>query len=310
MSDHRISERLFASALRGTASVFALLACSQMPTAAWAADSGTTDSDYHVSAFVGGQFTMNGGGKTAYGDPSLAPMPLVGINQGHDGWGGLNLSTDGWIFGLSVTVGKAETSHAGFSYTSNSYPYHSGSGDVAHHETHAIVDFTVGQDVGLGMFGLEGSSVISGGVEWANFSATTVGSFSYASKYYNTSFTRVIKRKFNGVGPVVSWNAATPIFEPHCNLTLDWGASVAVLFGSRKAYGTDVDFTDRSHGATVPRTSAYLGIGWHPSGGVTEISVGYAFNAAFGVLDGGYGLAHSVDRVTQGPYVNFNVPFQ
>ena len=36
-------------------------------------------------------------------------------------------------------------------------------------ETHSIMDFEVGKDVGLGMFGTGGSSVISGGVRFAQF---------------------------------------------------------------------------------------------------------------------------------------------
>ena len=42
--------------------------------------------------------------------------------------------------------------------TGPSYIYYSGF--ISHKESHAMIDFTVGQDVGLGMFGQQGSSIL------------------------------------------------------------------------------------------------------------------------------------------------------
>ena len=84
--------------LLGSASAVAALTVFQMPGQALAGDAG--DTGWHLTVDVGGQFTFNSGGKTAYYD--VEPNPLVGVaTNGGTGWVGVNLDTDGWIFGLN-----------------------------------------------------------------------------------------------------------------------------------------------------------------------------------------------------------------
>lgn len=299
--------------LLGTASALALLGLSQFPGAARAGDMG--DAPISITVDVAAQYTMAGGDKTAFGDPS-GPIPLVGLHDGGDGLVAVNFARDdGWVAGISVNFGRTGTSHGAFSYFSSSGPssYYAGSGEVSHHELHQIVDFTVGREVGLGMFGLDGNSAVSIGIEWANFSATTVGDFSYSYKYdfsgpFTTNFRMTTKRRFHGIGPVISWNASTPICDPSSHLSFNWGAMASVLFGTRSVTSDDPDgdFTNRSEDATVPRLSGYLGVGWHPMGDASQISVGFAASAAWGVFEGSFEDSRfNVNRFGYGPYVDF-----
>lgn len=297
--------------LLGTASVLALVGLVQLPSEARAGDNGMSDPDWHLTLDMVGQFTMNSGGRTIYGDPGLLPNPTVGINDGGDGLIAFTLSKNDWVYGLSFNYGRTSTSHASFSYSYPSYPYQYGSGDVRHNESHKIVDFTVGKDVGLGMFGMDGSSVVSVGVEWANFSADTAGNFTYGSKYYSTNYPREIHRRFNGIGPVISWNASTRIGDPGSHLSLNWGVMGSVLFGTRKTYGVNA-FPARKDGGTVPRASGYLGVGWSSPDCPYAFGIGYAVQSSWGVFDGNYDLdgdedSFRVNRLSHGAYVDLTL---
>jgi iron complex outermembrane receptor protein len=130
-------------------------------------------------------------------------------------------------------------------------------------ESHAIVDFLMGKDVGLGMFGLEGSSVLSGGVRIAQFVSRssvnlrgepdvhypTAPIMSYAEKYqfkrshirfHDYAATADDKESFHGLGPKLDWNASTPVSgnEQMGELTFDLGVNAAMLFGRQKASGS------------------------------------------------------------------------
>lgn len=304
--------------LLGTASAVAALTAFQMPGQAFAGDA--SNSDWHLTVDLGGQFTFNSGDKTVYGDPS-APTPLVGLTNGGDGWAAVNLSTDGWIFGLTYNFGRTGNSHGSFSYYSGTaFTHYSGSGHVSHNKSHKMLDFTIGQDVGLGMFGMDGSSVVSAGVRWANFAAETAGTFSYGAKYSDgftshTTYDNELHRTFNGIGPVISWAASTPLGDPGTHLSVDWGVSGAVLFGSRKVWllDGDNDFTARRHGATVPQAGGYLGLGWHPEDSPASFHVGYLVQANWGVFDGNYentSVKYDVDRIWHGPYLDLSLQLQ
>jgi iron complex outermembrane receptor protein len=116
---------------------------------------------------------------------------------------------------------------------------------VSSKETHAVFDFAVGKDVGLGMFGLDGSSVISGGVRVAQFSQSSGFSIHSDPEYvfhklgakykYKDAATEEAKRSFHGAGPSVSWNASTPVVDSSNGINFDWGANGAILIGRQTA---------------------------------------------------------------------------
>jgi len=118
-------------------------------------------------------------------------------------------------------------------------------------ESHAILDFTVGKDVGLGMFGRGGSSTVDFGVRFAQFiskssadirvrpdiTGSQTGVLKYRYKFHNYALTGHSSRSFHGIGPSLSWNASAPLTgnSDTAEFTFDWGVNVAVLFGRQKA---------------------------------------------------------------------------
>ncbi len=114
-------------------------------------------------------------------------------------------------------------------------------------EQHAIFDFAVGKDVGLGMLGLNGNSVINGGVRMAQFAQSshfTIHTdpdyvFNKLGPKYNHNYTGSdqTKRNFHGIGPSLSWDASTPVMgeSETSGISFDWGMNGAVLFGRQIA---------------------------------------------------------------------------
>ncbi|HVT25203.1 MAG TPA: TonB-dependent receptor [Rhizomicrobium sp.] len=116
-------------------------------------------------------------------------------------------------------------------------------------EQHTMLDFTLGKDIGIGVFGNGGKSIIAAGVRFAQFHsqmAQTLG----ADPHYNLSvnifqkyhevweFDSHENRSFHGVGPELTWDGNTPIWgdEDDAQITLDMGVNVAVLFGRQKSF--------------------------------------------------------------------------
>jgi hypothetical protein len=135
-------------------------------------------------------------------------------------------------------------------------------GKATQSETHAVLDFQAGKDVGLGMFGSRGSSVLSAGVRIAQFTSKSNVSLhaepdvhyptaSIDSKYELNAFknshvhfhdyaaTADAQRSFHGLGPSLTWEASVPFAgnSGSGELSLDWGVNGAVLFGRQKASG-------------------------------------------------------------------------
>lgn len=141
-------------------------------------------------------------------------------------------------------------------------------GQATRTESHLIVDFEAGRDVGLGMFG---SSTLSAGVRIANFRSAVIVSnvqgvqdvqfdhfqhthptyafFPSSVKvvpwffnFYNNNWRSLLaagrsSESFDGVGPSLSWEASTPLWgkQDHGGqILLDWGVNAGVLFGRRK----------------------------------------------------------------------------
>jgi hypothetical protein len=126
--------------------------------------------------------------------------------------------------------------------------------------SHLVLDFQAGRDVGLGLFGRNGSSTIGAGVRFAQFSSrtdvtlTADPNFSISYKYSTMAYGfegrfnvpqqgwDVYKakgqtlRSFHGIGPSVYWDASTALLghEDSAEVTVDWGVNFALLFGRQK----------------------------------------------------------------------------
>jgi iron complex outermembrane receptor protein len=116
-------------------------------------------------------------------------------------------------------------------------------------EEHVIADFSVGKDVGLGVFG-EGKSSLAAGLRYASFNSSVSGDMrgipdmtvpAEAWGKYNTTFHQYIdafstQREFKGAGPTVSWDASRPVWgnDETGHLNVDWTLTGGVLFGRQK----------------------------------------------------------------------------
>ncbi len=138
-------------------------------------------------------------------------------------------------------------------------------------ESHSVVDFQAGKDVGLGMFGnAPGSSVFSLGVRFAQFSSKSNialksdPDWHFAYRYgtdhrklltnqpYHSNVANLsASRSFHGIGPSISWNASAPFLgnTKDGEVLFDWGLNAAVLFGRQKAR-THHQTTGRYHTGT------------------------------------------------------------
>ncbi|HET9132631.1 MAG TPA: hypothetical protein VFO86_16880, partial [Terriglobia bacterium] len=126
---------------------------------------------------------------------------------------------------------------------------------VRQSERHLVLDFEAGKDVGLGLFGTGGTSVLSGGIRVARFrshddvtiranpnanfySESLFGKYSVYYSQWNDYYLRGrADRSFRGIGPSLSWNASAPIAGnvQDGQLLFDWSVNGAVLFGRQKA---------------------------------------------------------------------------
>ncbi len=220
---------------------------------------------------------------------------------------------------------------------------------VTHQESHTILDFMAGKDVGLGMFGLDGTSTISGGVRSAQFgSKATVDirarpdmnfvTFNsppilvYINPYFHDyHFTGEATRTFQGIGPSIAWDASTPVAgEPQDGeITFDWGANAAVLFGKQKSrvkhseYGRDFPSSgfgqyknsfisyqktgghNSDKARAVPNLGAFAGASYRFNN--ARISFGYRADVFFGALDGGVDAPKNQTTGFYGPFAKISL---
>ncbi|HEY5238297.1 MAG TPA: hypothetical protein VIJ62_07955, partial [Rhizomicrobium sp.] len=183
-----------------------------------------------------------------------------------------------WVFSASVRYGRS-TNNRDVSQQSHPKPFTVyGLGTVSGHpsiakyvppianrfadtsvrnsESHAVLDFQAGKDVGLGIFGgHHGSSVVNLGVRFAQFTAKSNiaiksnPDWHFSYKYFNgiklapyqpyhtNQANLQASRSFRGIGPSLSWNASAPLVSTaqDSDVTLDWGVNAAVLFGRQRA---------------------------------------------------------------------------
>lgn len=213
--------------------------------------------------------------------PSIFPAPQASERPplyGFDGTAALTFQPKGsdWTFSASVRYGRADTGkHAHHQTYPVPYQLHAKNGGDAgtqyplaekftdvrfkQVEENAILDFQVGRDLGVGLFGHETSSSLHLGVRFAQFISKSRSTLSedpdwhfspeylrhlVGTKYqpivlqqyhsYHGSF--IADRSFSGLGPALSWKSSLPIAgnSQRGELVLDWGVNGAVLFGRQK----------------------------------------------------------------------------
>lgn len=215
---------------------------------------------------------------------------------------------------------------------------------VEHRETHAVVDFTAGRDLGIGVLGREGVSTVNVGVRFAQFSiksnaqitarpnADLVGISLYQyPTFHQYALAGRATRSFRGVGPSLSWNSSTALSgnAEDGELALDWGINGAVLFGRQKAnvshstnashflgshftgsryvavYPARAANTSRSRSVTVPNLGGFAGITMRKAN--AKVSLGYRADFFFGATDTGIDARRTSDLDFHGPFATIGI---
>ncbi len=218
-------------------------------------------------------------------------------------------------------------------------------------EDHTLVDFQVGKDMGLG---IGENSRVSAGLRYARLHSQTDAQLKgvpdwYVPEGWYTNYVNITHtvfepearadRKFEGVGPTVSWAAAQPFMTGDWGkLSVDWSIGGGVMFGTQKTRIVETQkstFTEhtpfqyffsgsvlppipvitvldpvvieRSEDATVPMVDLSLGVSF--SKGPFTTGVGYRWEQYFDAIDGGYRTHESDDRTIDGPYFKLSVGF-
>jgi iron complex outermembrane receptor protein len=247
-----------------------------------------------------------------------------------------------WVLSLGMRYGKSARSETINHQTTHASRYYSGKDVGAYDayqifkaqsaESHTILDFRAGKDVGLGRFGSGGSSVLSAGLRIAQFNsrgaveiqsqpANVNGYFYY--HIFRANFDA--KRRFTGIGPSLSWDASANITGSGTSsgITLDWGVNAAVLFGRQRAenhHQTIDNFrhyfhyvsinqisggSARSKNVTVPNLGGFAGVSWRYAN--AKISLGYRADMFFSVIDGGIDAVKKENRGFFGPYASISI---
>ncbi len=276
-----------------TVSALALLAAVYGASAAKAEDQDIDRPTVWIE--LGGQLERVTSPQEAFSPPFMASITqanlLSALNVQQSpayatgGEGKASFQSDGsdWVFAVSVEYGRSNANRHLHQQTPNAgVPAHFAAGSkyvnlgtkypndhvkfadatAKLSESHTVLDFQAGKDVGLGMFGNRGTSVLSAGLRFAQFSSkaniglrdepdvqypsapinspTAFLAFENASVHFHDYAGMAnIQRNFRGLGPSAAWNASAPFAgdTEHGEITLDWGANAAVLFGRQKASG-------------------------------------------------------------------------
>ncbi len=145
-----------------------------------------------------------------------------------------------------------------------------GDGQSEFKDSHLVLDFQAGKDVGLGLFGTHSTSTVSVGVRFAQFTSSANIALrarpynkvdgvhfgtrtlyrSYPEPHYSVARYRTYsffrrtygaslqaQRNSHAVGPSLSWDASVPVAGNGSDMTLNvnWGLNAAVLFGRQRS---------------------------------------------------------------------------
>jgi hypothetical protein len=241
-----------------------------------------------------------------------------------------------WSLRASVGIGKAR--QPGSVLASQHMPSHgkysTHYGATSHNnESHEVVDFQAGKDVGLG-----GGSTIRAGVRIASLRSRSDVNVSTnvpisTSTAFNDASSR-ISRRFAGVGPSLAWDGSVPIAgaAQDGQLVVDWSAAASFLFGRQTTkenakatyqgqYRVWTQFhynnhqtavrqqihntVSRSNNVTVPNLGGFAAVSWRTSD--AKVSLGYRADFFFGAIDGGIGAAKKENRGFFGPFASVSI---
>ena len=183
-------------------------------------------------------------------------------------------------------------------------------------EEHAIVDFTVGRDIGMGLLD---RSQLSAGLRFARLQSKAdlemrgLPDWDFAPEYtfvyhtlsdiYDADIDAV--REFEGTGPVLSWEASQALLGNKQTGTLeaDWSLGAGVLFGKQKtSYTGEVEDQYFDQKYFIPSAGAQVvGFPRHPNEVfVTPVQIQRSRSATVPTASASLGLSYKVDRFSIG----------
>jgi hypothetical protein len=226
----------------------------------------------------------------------------------------------------------------------------------AHRSSHLVADFTAGRDVGLGLWRDKSAAMIDFGVRFAQFTARSTTTLrelpdpffervpqpptpffpnwhKYKTYTHHHSFyaQSSIWRSFSGVGPTISMSGSQAFAgnPDDGEISFDWGANGAVLFGRQKVRGshktTGEYFTNhftafgfppkttystpkpvtRTQSVVVPNVGGFAGLSVRRAN--AKVSFGYRADFFFGAMDAGIDARHTEDMSFHGPFAKISV---
>lgn len=255
-----------------TVSALALAHLAASATTAEADDRSTDRSIVWIE--LGGQLDRLDAGQQRLAPPFTASIAEAGFippeqlersplySIGGNGKISFQPSGSDWIFSAAIQYGRNNANRYNEHQTNNLFgkyhllPRHRYvETTTSNSETHAILDFMVGRDVGLGIFGQGGVSHLNAGIRFAQFHSKTHVAAYADPDYVNPNLPSTIvgpkyfhnfgvygknSSSFSGVGPSLSWDASATLVgnAQDSAITFDWSVTGAVLFGRQKSQGS------------------------------------------------------------------------
>jgi len=265
-----------------------------------------------------------------------------------------------WTFSAAVRYGRANTNQHAHEQGPSPYKYFTfgpnklklplyaaefADSETRASESHMLLDFQAGKDVGLGVFGRNGTSNIGLGVRFAQISAASnstaearpkVAHVMQYATFYQYKMIAEQQRSFHGIGPSLSWNASAALLgdKDDAELSLDWGLNGAVLFGRQKArasqlisgvhithqstYGSVLGHfaynplytprnvkTARARSVVVPNLGAFAGLSVRYPN--AKVSFGYRADFLFGAMDVGIDSRKTTTTGFHGPFAKISI---
>jgi hypothetical protein len=231
---------------------------------------------------VGGQLERVDGGNTPFAPKFLTQSPTPDVyspvspidaqrvsRYSYGGEGKIAFQPEGsdWVFTAGLRYGRANGGRQVDYQSKVNYPYVEGAfqngeaqfAQFSQTKTHnsqsnLLLDFAVGKDVGLGLFGRHGSSIWSAGVRIAQFTARdgvknyarphvgfenkydTGTKYFWKGKFHNYMLDAERAESFHGVGPSLQWKSSDAIAgnPDSAEVMFDWGVNASLLFGRQK----------------------------------------------------------------------------
>lgn len=305
------------------------------PEPPWAGGEWTFDLQGELGFVKAGGTTVG----PAY-DPSVLPLP----NQSSDVMGAVTYrpAASPWSFYFDVRYGRTRGANEHqVSHYSTKFGQGSSTNVVHHEEEHGFVDFDVGRDVGLGLFG-HGATTVGLGVRYAHFDSLDRDNFTSHTKYFSRRGVATLRRKSDSVGPqvMIRQSSLLPGALGQGALWFDWGATGGVLFGrqANTLSGSAVTkssgfFSDVRRGAraarakadfvthhaytsswsgnqTTPDVSAFVQLSFRPAGSPLSVGVGYRVDAFWDVLNGAFPGRRETSELEHGPYLDVSLRFK